>query len=67
MSTTIPKSDMVKAMRALMVNQPDMVESVARALMAEREACAMVADAHSECERDCGDVIASAIRDRTKL
>lgn len=37
---------------------------IARAILAEREACAKIADAHSECERDCGDVIASAIRDR---
>ena len=28
----------------------------------ERERCAKIADAHSECERDCGDVIAAAIR-----
>jgi hypothetical protein len=35
---------------------------IARAIMAERERCATVADAHSECERDCGDVIAAAIR-----
>lgn len=38
------------------------VEHIARAIMAERERCARIADAHSECERDCGDVIAAAIR-----
>lgn len=40
----------------------DAVDAVARALMAEREQAARIADAHSECERDCGDVIAAAIR-----
>ena len=42
------------------------IKDIARAIfaerMAERERCARIADAHSECERDCGDVIAAAIR-----
>lgn len=42
------------------------VQIAARAILqerfAEREKCAQIADAHSECERDCGDVIAAAIR-----
>lgn len=42
--------------------QRTLVEGIARAIMAERESCARIADAHSECERDCGDVIAAAIR-----
>jgi hypothetical protein len=37
-------------------------DRIAQALMAEREQAAKIADAHSECERDCGDVIADAIR-----
>jgi hypothetical protein len=32
----------------------------------EREACARIADAYAECERDCGDVIAFAIRSRSE-
>lgn len=43
-------------------------ETIARAILAaeqrERTACAKVASAHSECERDCGDMIAAAIRNR---
>jgi hypothetical protein len=42
------------------------VEPIAQALLAAekrgREAAAKIADAHAECERDCGDVIAAAIR-----
>jgi len=38
------------------------IEAMQPAILAERERCARVADAYSECERDCGDVIAAAIR-----
>lgn len=39
-----------------------LLEAVEKALLAERERCAKIADAHAECECDCGDVIAAAIR-----
>jgi hypothetical protein len=46
------------------------IEAISLAILAaeqrgaerERERAAKIADAHSECERDCGDVIAAAIR-----
>lgn len=41
-------------------------ERIEQALLAAekrgREEAAKIADAHAECERDCGDVIAAAIR-----
>lgn len=40
----IPKDVMAAAMRALMVPEHEMVESVSRALMAERERCAKIAE-----------------------
>ena len=74
MSTPIPKDVMAAAMRALMVNQPEMVESVARALLArderaakkEREACAKLAETHKYYEIGDRWMLASAIRDRSK-
>ena len=39
------KQVMATAMRALMVPEHEMVDSVARAILAERERCAKVADA----------------------
>ena len=44
-------------------------DAIAAAILAERERererCARIADAYSECERDCGDVLAHAIRGGT--
>ena len=41
------------------------IEAMQPAILAERERCARVADAYSECERDCGDVIAADIRSQS--
>lgn len=43
MTDRIPKDIVAAAMRALMVDESDMVDSVARALWAERKRCAEIA------------------------